>query len=105
MLTGQRGDGRYRAVTEKDVAVVNAKNAQSNVSQSGEGSSGLVQIPHAPHHVQAFGGFTAVLVQWDTPQFRGFAYAEVWRANHNDFSQAVLMATTPANVFSDVVNA
>ncbi|MBF4448023.1 phage tail protein, partial [Vibrio anguillarum] len=56
ILTGQRGDGRYRAVTEKDVAVVNAKNAQSNVSQSGEGSSGLVQIPHAPHHVQAFGG-------------------------------------------------
>ena len=51
ILTGQRGDGRYRAVTEKDVAVINAKNAQSNVSQSGEGSSGLVQVPHAPHHV------------------------------------------------------
>ncbi|WP_337913721.1 phage tail tip fiber protein [Vibrio cholerae] len=105
ILTGQRGDGRYRAVTEKEVVTLNAKNAQSNVNQSSESSSSLVQVPHAPHHVQAFGGFTAILVQWDTPQFRGFAYAEVWRANHNDFSQAVVVATTPANVFSDVVNA
>lgn len=105
ILTGQRGDGRYRAVTEKEVVTLNAKIAQSNVNQSSESSSSLVQVPHAPHHVQAFGGFTAILVQWDTPQFRGFAYAEVWRANHNDFSQAVVVATTPANVFSDVVNA
>ncbi|HGS4454513.1 TPA: DUF1983 domain-containing protein [Vibrio cholerae] len=105
ILTGQRGDGHHRAVTEKEVVTLNAKIAQSNVNQSSESSSSLVQVPHAPHHVQAFGGFTAILVQWDTPQFRGFAYAEVCRANHNDFSQAVVVATTPANVFSDVVNA
>ncbi len=67
ILTGQRGDDRYRAVTEKEVVTLNAKNAQSNVNQSSESSSSLVQVPHAPHHVQAFGGFTAILVQWDTP--------------------------------------
>ncbi|GIB60599.1 phage tail protein [Vibrio cholerae] len=104
ILTGQRGNGRYRAVTEKDVAAI--KGTMNKVIVGGGSNAGdsVVEPPHAPNNVEAFGGFSAILVQWDTPRFKGFAYAEVWRAGTNDFSQAVLIATTPANVFSDVVN-
>ncbi|WP_260601160.1 phage tail tip fiber protein [Vibrio cholerae] len=104
ILTGQRGNGRYRAVTEKDVAAIKGTMNKVIVGNGGNGGDSVVEPPHAPNNVEAFGGFSAILVQWDTPRFKGFAYAEVWRAGANDFSQAVLIATTPANVFSDVVN-
>lgn len=104
ILTGQRGNGRYRAVTEKDVAAIKGTVNKIIVGGGINGGDSVVEPPHAPNNVEAFGGFSAILVQWDTPRFKGFAYAEVWRAGANDFSQAVLIATTPANVFSDVVN-
>ncbi|HDV5544640.1 TPA: DUF1983 domain-containing protein [Vibrio cholerae] len=104
ILTGQRGNGRYRAVTEKDVAAIKGTVNKIIVGGGSNGGDSVVEPPHAPNNVEAFGGFSAILVQWDTPRFKGFAYAEVWRAGANDFSQAVLIATTPANVFSDVVN-
>ncbi|EMY6820914.1 phage tail tip fiber protein [Vibrio cholerae] len=104
ILTGQRGNGRYRAVTEKDVAAIKGTMNKVIVGSGSHGGDSVVERPHAPNNVEAFGGFSAILVQWDTPRFKGFAYAEVWRAGANDFSQAVLIATTPANVFSDVVN-
>ncbi|EPA3403028.1 phage tail tip fiber protein [Vibrio metoecus] len=104
ILTGQRGNSRYRAVTEKDVAAIKGMINKVIVGSGSNGGDSVVEPPHAPNNVEAFGGFSAILVQWDTPRFKGFAYAEVWRAGANDFSQAVLIATTPANVFSDVVN-
>ncbi|EGR4069212.1 DUF1983 domain-containing protein [Vibrio cholerae] len=104
ILTGQRGNGRYRAVTEKDVAAIKGTVNKIIVGGGSNGGDSVVEPPHTPNNVEAFGGFSAILVQWDTPRFKGFAYAEVWRAGANDFSQAVLIATTPANVLSDVVN-
>ncbi|WP_253277781.1 phage tail tip fiber protein [Vibrio vulnificus] len=104
ILTGQRGNGRYRAVTEKDVSVIKGTINKVIVGSGSNGGESVVEPPHAPQNVEAYGGFSAILVQWDTPRFKGFAYAEVWRAGANDFSQAILIATTPANVFSDVVN-
>ncbi|EGQ8325192.1 DUF1983 domain-containing protein [Vibrio cholerae] len=104
ILTGQRGNGRYRAVTEKDVAAIKGTMNKVIVGSGSNGGDSVVERPHAPNNVEAFGGFSAILVQWDNPTFKGFAYAEVWRAGVNDISKAVLIATTPANVFSDVVN-
>ncbi|EPS3610433.1 phage tail tip fiber protein [Vibrio cholerae] len=104
ILTGQRGNGRYRAVTEKDVAAIKGTMNKVIVGSRSNGGDSVVERPHAPNNVEAFGGFSAILVQWDNPTFKGFAYAEVWRAGVNDISKAVLIATTPANVFSDVVN-
>ncbi|EKO3632412.1 DUF1983 domain-containing protein [Vibrio metschnikovii] len=104
ILTGQRGNGHHKAVTEKDVAAI--KGAVNKIAVGSKPGSGgeIVEVPHAPQNVQAFGGFSAILVQWDNPTFKGYAYAEVWRATKNNLSQAVQIATTPANVFSDVVN-
>lgn len=104
ILTGQRGNGRYRAVTEKEVAAIKGTMNKVAVGSGSNGGDSVVERPHAPNNVEAFGGFSAILVQWDNPTFKGFAYAEVWRAGVNDISKAVLIATTPANVFSDVVN-
>ncbi|RGP85193.1 phage tail protein [Vibrio cholerae] len=104
ILTGQRGNGRYRAVTEKDVAAIKGTMNKVIVGSGSNGGDSVVERPHAPNNVEAFGGFSAILVQWDNPTFKGFEYAEVWRAGVNDISKAVLIATTPANVFSDVVN-
>ncbi|ENY3127633.1 hypothetical protein ACFXAP_001651, partial [Vibrio cholerae] len=105
ILTGQRGNGLYRAVTEKDVASIKGTVNKIVVGSNNSGSgTEIVEVPHAPANVQVFGGFSAILVQWDNPTFRGYAHAEVWRATDNNLSHAVRIATTPANVFSDVVN-
>lgn len=106
ILTGQRGNGLYKAVTEKEVASIKGTINKVIIGSAGNsGDNELIEPPHAPKNVQAFGGFSAILVQWDNPTFKGYAHAEVWRASENNFSQAVHIATTPANVFSDVVNA
>lgn len=104
ILTGQRGDGRYRATTTQEVARLSQTVTSRLVASGSNSTHTTVQYPHAPQNVQALGGFAAILVQWDAPTFKGFAHAEVWRAASNVFGEAVLMATTPATVFSDVVS-
>ncbi len=56
------------------------------------------------------GGFGAIMLEWENPTFYGFSFAELWRAAPNAdgsvpyLEQAVLIATTPATVFGDIVN-
>lgn len=107
ILTGQRG-GDYKAVTSKEVSAL--KGTVSTIIRggitggSGSGSEEIIERPHAPVNVQGFGGFSSVLLSWDNPTFQGYAHAEVWRSASRNLSQAALIGTTPATVFSDVVD-
>lgn len=105
ILTGQRG-GEYKAVTAKEVSAL--KGTVSTIIRGGSGGDSggeeVIERPHAPINVQGFGGFSSVLLSWDNPTFQGFAHAEVWRATTNNLAQAVLIGTTPATVYSDIVN-
>ncbi|MFV8385796.1 hypothetical protein ACNO5E_17025, partial [Vibrio parahaemolyticus] len=104
ILTGQRGKD-FKAVTAKEVSALKGTvNTIVRASNSSSGSNEVVEQPHEPINVQGFGGFSSVLLTWDNPTFKGFAYAEVWRSETNNLSLAALIGTTPATVFSDVVN-
>ncbi|MGL6045330.1 MAG: interleukin-like EMT inducer domain-containing protein [Vogesella sp.] len=59
--------------------------------------------PPAPTGVAAQGGLALIIVSFDKPSYRNHAYTEVWRADSNDFSQAVLVGTTQSTAYTDSV--
>ncbi len=113
ILTGQRGSGNNRALLVSDLVNLDdmKRNALINSAKSGgtnDGglpiTTGGVENPHAPINLSATGGFTFIAVRWDRPTYRGHAYAEVWRSETNSFSEATLIATEVADIFSDSVS-
>ncbi|MGL4222172.1 MAG: hypothetical protein ACRCSS_16240, partial [Shewanella sp.] len=62
-----------------------------------------VEAPELPKNVKATGGFTNILVEWDSPTYKGHAYTEILRSATDDFSTAVKISTTAANLYGDSV--
>ena len=110
LLTGQRGDGLDKAVTYRVLAAIglaNLKKAASSgkytVTLPEQSDSEKIERPVAPTEVIANGAFQSVLVEWDKPAYSGHAYAEIWRANEDNLSSAVMVGTSAANLFSDQI--
>lgn len=93
LLTGQRGDRLDKAVTYRelaDIGLITLRKAAN--SFYGEPAPGVLQDesierPVAPTGVIANGAFHTILVEWDSPAYRGHAYAEVWRAEEDNLSK------------------
>lgn len=110
LLTGQRGDRLDKAVTYRELAALGLstlRQGAGGVFVQGKNPElfppGQMEFPHAPVNVIANGAFHTVLVEWDPPKYRGHAHAEIWRAEVNNQSDAVLVGTTSANLFSDAI--
>lgn len=110
LLTGQRGDRLDKAVTYRELAALGLstlRQGAGGVFAPGKNPElfppGQMEFPHAPVNVIANGAFHTVLVEWDPPKYRGHAHAEIWRAEVNNQSDAVLVGTTSANLFSDAI--
>lgn len=110
LLTGQRGDRLDKAVTYRELAALGLSTLRQGVGGvfvPGKNPElfppGQMEFPHAPVNVIANGAFHTVLVEWDPPKYRGHAHAEIWRAEVNNQSDAVLVGTTSANLFSDAI--
>ncbi|MDX7785982.1 phage tail tip fiber protein [Aeromonas caviae] len=110
LLTGQRGDRLDKAVTYRELAALGLstlRQGAGGVFVPGKNPElfppGQMAFPHAPVNVIANGAFHTVLVEWDPPKYRGHAHAEIWRAEVNNQSDAVLVGTTSANLFSDAI--
>ncbi|WP_324044729.1 phage tail tip fiber protein [Aeromonas caviae] len=110
LLTGQRGDRLDKAVTYRELAALGLstlRQGAGGVFVPGKNPDlfppGQMEFPHAPVNVIANGAFHTVLVEWDPPKYRGHAHAEIWRAEVNNQSDAVLVGTTSANLFSDAI--
>ena len=112
--TGQRGDGRHAFVTREEL--VGLKLARRR-TQGGAGTSyalnpGVdidstlmaVDFPTKPLNFKATGGFGSVLLEWDVANYRGHSLTEIWRGTKDDLSDAVLVATTPGQVYGDPVD-
>ncbi|MGD6739675.1 phage tail tip fiber protein [Photobacterium leiognathi subsp. mandapamensis] len=119
LLTGQRGNGLDRAITVRELAQLGliglTRNGAGNVITKPlpptiPDTDKPVEVPHAPNGFMAYGGFGSIMLEWQLPTFSGFAHAEIWRAAPNidgsspNLDQSVLVATTPATVFGDVVD-
>ena len=110
LLTGQRGDRLDKAVTFRELAALGLSTLRpgaGGVYVPGKNPDlfpvGQMEFPHAPVNVIANGAFHTVLVEWDPPQYRGHAHAEIWRAESNNQSDATLVGTSSANLFSDAI--
>ena len=60
-------------------------------------------VPPAPTNVTASAGFSNIILSWDEPTFKSFAYAEVWRSDTNNLGAASLIGSTTAWVYADAV--
>lgn len=110
LLTGQRGDRLDKAVTFRELAALGLSTLRpgaGGVYVPGKNpdlfSPGQMEFPHAPVNVIANGAFHTVLVEWDPPQYRGHAHAEIWRAESDNQAEATLVGTSSANLFSDAI--
>lgn len=110
--TGQRGDGRHAFVTREEL--VGLKLARRRTSGGAayalnpgiemDSSVMVVDFPSKPQNFKATGGFGSVLLEWDMPNYRGHSLTEIWRGTEDDLSDAVLVATTPGQVYGDPVD-
>lgn len=112
ILNGARGQGLDRAVLMRDLAdlgYITLKKGAGNklvptLPGGGVGpDDGTVEAPELPKNVKATGGFTNILVEWDSPKYKGHAYTEILRSATDDFSAAVKISTTAANLYGDSV--
>ncbi len=114
-LTGQRGDGRNRAVTYGELAELGLANIRrlgggkvtltpGNGNGGGASNGGGVQKPTKPTNFKATGGFAYVLLEWDMPNYRGRALTEIYRSPEDNLANAVLIASTAAGVYGDPVD-
>lgn len=110
LLTGQRGDRLDKAVTFRELAALGLSTLRSGaggIYVPGKNPDlfppGQMEFPHAPVNVIANGAFHTVLVEWDPPQYRGHAHAEIWRAESDNQAEATLVGTSSANLFSDAI--
>lgn len=110
LLTGQRGDRLDKAVTFRELSALGLSTLRpgaGGVYVPGKNPdlfpSGQMEFPHAPVNVIANGAFHTVLVEWDPPRYRGHAHAEIWRAESDNQSDATLVGTSSANLFSDAI--
>ncbi|EJG7681163.1 DUF1983 domain-containing protein [Salmonella enterica] len=111
--TGQRGDGKDAFVTQRQLA-------ELKLAKMSGGSGGIrlapglglgifpeippPERPTKPEGVQVTGGFGYVLLEWMMPKYNDHSLAEVWRGTEDNLSDAVLVGTTPGQVYSDSVD-
>ncbi|WP_148610663.1 phage tail tip fiber protein [Aeromonas sobria] len=110
LLTGQRGDRLDKAVTFRELAALGLSTLRPGAGGVYVPSKnpdlflpGQMEFPHAPVNVIANGAFHSVLLEWDPPQYRGHAHAEIWRAESDNQAAATLVGTSSANLYSDAI--
>jgi predicted phage tail protein len=108
LLTGQRGNGLDRAITLRDLASTSlvsvGKSASGiyTISTSKSGSSAVL-VPITPTGFEVSGSFSSIILSWNIPKYTGHSHTEIWRGTMETFTDAAMIATTPASVFGDLV--
>ncbi|EER1592255.1 DUF1983 domain-containing protein [Escherichia coli] len=110
--TGQRGDGRHAFVTREELVSLKLARRRTSGGASYALNPGVdidstlmvVDFPTKPLNFKVTGGFGSVLLEWDMPNYRGHSLTEIWRGTEDDLADAVLVATTPGQVYGDPVD-
>ncbi|WP_145607994.1 phage tail tip fiber protein [Yersinia rochesterensis] len=111
VLTGQRGDGRNRAVTYADLADLDLAKLRSGAGgklqlkpSPNDNTGPSPSFPTQPRNFKANGGFSAVLLEWDMPNYRGHSITEIYRSTEDNLANAVMVASSAAAVYGDPVD-
>jgi len=96
--------GAEAFLTAKQLAQLNLAriDAQGNLRPVTD-AGGFLPTPPAPQNVVANAAIQNIIVEWDRPNYRGHAYAEVWGAGVDDFTQAALIGSAPGGIYVDSV--
>ena len=94
---GSGGDDRFVTLSElKRGGIVGTTPGGTII----EPTPGGVETPRMPTGLTATGAFATILVEWDTPNYLGHAYTEIWAAPTDDFSTKELVGTAEGTIFS-----
>lgn len=114
ILTGQRGNGLDRAITARDLQVLDLAVIRQGTGGKyqvkpneniGSGSDGPPPaFPTQPKKFKATSGFGSVLLEWDMPIYRGHSLTEIYRSPEDNIADAVLVSTSAAGVCGDPVD-
>ncbi|AJJ55325.1 hypothetical protein BZ17_658 [Yersinia pseudotuberculosis IP 32953] len=111
VLTGQRGDGRNRAVTYADLADLDLAKLRTGAGgklqlkpSSNDNTGPAPSFPTQPQNFKANGGFGAVLLEWAMPNYRGHSLTEIYRSTEDNLANAVMVASSAAAVYGDPVD-
>lgn len=96
------GGGADRLVSAKDLI-------DAGIAAPGPGVSlqppaqPVYGTPPSPTGVQAAGAIQNIILTWDSPQYPGHDYAEVWGASTDVLGDAVLLGFSPGATYVDAV--
>jgi len=57
--------------------------------------------PPAAENFKAIGLFASVLLEWDLPRIKNYAYAEIWRSETDQIGNAILLGSSRGMSYSD----
>ncbi len=113
---GNVGSGLDRAVTVREMINSGFAVRKSTSTQIGTGGGSTdivpptidpeypVEKPTQPTGFRVLSGTTAIMLVWDDVNFKGAGSTIIYRASSDDFSTAVILAETPAAVYSDITD-
>lgn len=80
------------------------------VSSDGTAASGFISagfnnraVPPAVAGLSAAGGLGSIILTWDDIDDSAVSHVQIWRANTDDFSAAVIIGTSTAPLYADAV--
>jgi hypothetical protein len=91
------GGGADRLLTPTDL--VAAGIAQYGAGGALQPTSTYYATPPAPTNVAASGAVQNIVITWDTPNYPGHAYAEVWVSDTDNIGAAALLGSTPGAIY------
>lgn len=95
------GSGSDRLISLADVVQSGIGGADQSNNLTLPPSSVIVSAPPAPTNLTASGAIQTVVLSWDSPQYSGHAYTEVWGSSTNTIGTAVLIGQAPGVTYSD----
>ncbi len=111
---GNVGNGLDRAITVREMINGGFAVRKQQSGQVGDGGTTIipppikpdipVEKPTQPTGFKVVSGTTAILLIWDDVNFKGAGSTIIYRASSDDFSTAVILAETPAAVYSDITD-
>lgn len=102
---GVRGDPLDRKLTLRDLVSNGILSLdRGGNAQPGDGLAPPPTSVGALSNLTANGAFQNIILSWEGINQPGYSYTEIWRAEEDNLSNAVLVGVTPGAVYPDPVN-
>lgn len=94
-------EGRMGLVSKQDLVDAGIALASTAGELSPAVVSATGSTPPAPTSLTATGAMTAIILEWNGTGYTGHSLTEIWRASTDDLGTAVLIGTSPGELYTD----